>query len=97
MLNNHCHRVTAQLQLNKYYYYYYLVRGMRLHVHGHTCPCTAVPAALLTSHAQPVTVNHGGATGQGILPFVILLMTKAALKPYSPVGGYELPSYSEQN
>jgi hypothetical protein len=23
MLNNHCHRVTAQLQLNKYYYYYY--------------------------------------------------------------------------
>jgi hypothetical protein len=22
MLNNHCHRVTAQLQLNKYYYYY---------------------------------------------------------------------------
>jgi hypothetical protein len=23
MINNHCHRVTAQLQLNKYYYYYY--------------------------------------------------------------------------
>jgi hypothetical protein len=26
---NHCHRVTTQLQLNKYYYYYYYYHQIR--------------------------------------------------------------------
>jgi hypothetical protein len=47
-----------------YFLYLYLVRGMRLHVQGDTCPYTAQFAALLNNHAQPLKVNHSGATGQ---------------------------------
>jgi hypothetical protein len=31
MLNHHCHRVTAQLQLNKYYYIIITCFGWNLH------------------------------------------------------------------
>jgi hypothetical protein len=37
MLNNHCHRVTAQLQLNKYYYYLKKLVSV--------CVCMSIPVA----------------------------------------------------
>ena len=40
MRNNHCHSVTAQLQLINYYYYYYYYHHHHHYYHGvNKCGC----------------------------------------------------------
>jgi hypothetical protein len=43
-LNDHCHRVTTQLQLIKYYYYYYYYNGSSSSSNGEA-------AIIQTSHS----------------------------------------------
>jgi len=57
----------------------------------HSANCCSAQQSCSASNSKPRRCNR-----TKFSPFVVLLMTKAALKPYSPVGGYELPSCSEQ-
>jgi hypothetical protein len=61
------------------------------HVSLHSTNCCSVQQSCSASNSKPRRRDR-----TKFSPFVVLLMTKAALKPYSPVGGYELPSSSEQ-
>ena len=61
------------------------------HVSLHSANCCSAQESCSASNSKPRRRDS-----TKFSPFVVLLMTKAALKPYSPEGGYELPSSAEQ-
>ena len=74
MSTNYCHRVIAQLQLNKYYYYYYYYSSASASgSHCRTVLSLLDPLWFCTTQFGPISIAPHGDAGVAIVETVVLL------------------------